>query len=586
MKKIGALISALALVMAGAPALAAKADTQLQTLMEDYWQAHLQASPMHASYIGDKRFNDRLDSVSDQSFVDQRERLDGTLAKLEKISTAKLSEENLVNYEVFQWMLANERKTLDFDWHTIRFSAIDSWQSNFANLSRMTSFGSEQDYRDYLKRLKAFERFANDNMALMAKGIKLGYVQPCEALDGYEESISGYVSETPEQSLFYQPFTRIPASYGKQLTAELQAEGKQLIDTVINPAYERYLAFYQDSYKPACGKSIALSSMPRGRELYDHFVRYYTTVDTDADTVHALGLSEVKRIRGLMQDIIEEVEFSGSFAEFLAHLRTDPKFYPKDEQSYLQQTAYIAKRIDGKLPKYFSYLPRNPYGIDPVPAAIAPKTTTAYYQGGAADGSRAGVYFLNTWNLKSRPLYELTALTLHESVPGHHLQISIQSELEALPQFRRNYYIHAYGEGWGLYSEYLGEEMGMYDTPYDRFGRLVYEMWRACRLVVDSGMHVKGWSRQRAIDVMADNTALSLHNITAEVDRYITYPGQALAYKHGELKIRELRAMAEAELGNDFSLREFHTLVLTSGSVPLTVLEGIVERWIKEQGAG
>jgi len=576
-------VIATALVITSAPALAGKADTQLETLMDSYWDKHLKNSPMMASYFGDSTYSDRLDDLSEKGFAERIANLDSAIAKLKKIPAQKLSDENRVNFEVFEWMVNNERKTLDYDWRSITFNTVTGWQTMFAELAGMTTFNSEADYHAYLKRLQAFGAYAEQNMALMQKGIEVGYVQPCETLNGYEASITGLIAATPEQSLFYAPFTRIPASYGDEVISELQTKGKQLVSEVVNPAYQRYNTFFTETYKPACRNSIGLSEIPKGRELYDHFVRYYTTMDTDADTVHALGLSEVKRIRAEMEAIMTEVGFEGDLKAFFAHLRTDPQFYPKTEEEFLAKAASLAKRIDGKLPEYFSYLPRNPYGIEPVPAHIAPKTAVAYYQGGAADGTRAGVFFLNTYDLKSRPLYTLAALTLHEGVPGHHQQVSIAGELDSLPTFRRSYYFHAYGEGWGLYSEYLGEEMGIYDTAYDRFGRMIVEMLRALRLVVDSGMHAKGWSRQQAIDFMADNAALSLHDITTEVDRYITYPGQALAYKHGELKIRELRGKAEQALGKHFSLREFHTLVLKSGAVPLSVLEGIVERWITEQ---
>ena len=564
-------------------AFASPSDKNLENVMESYWESYLDSSPIMANFFGDMRNKDKLDQLSTDAFAKIIEIHEKAIDELKKVSIEELTDENRINYQVFEWVVTNERKTLDYDWRFLTFNTFTGWQTAFAQLSAMTTFSSEADYRDYLLRLNDFGRYAQENMALMQRGIEVGYVQPCVVLEGYEESISGFISKEPEKSIFFVPFKNIPKSYGKALIADLRTQGEKAVDNVVNPAYERYLDFYTNTYKPACRSSIALSALNRGRELYDHFVRYYTTMDTNADRVHVLGLKEVKRIKLEMKKIIEETGFEGSFKDFLHMLRTDLKFYPKDAESYLAKARSIAKRIDGKLPQYFSYLPRNPYGVYPVPAAIAPKTATAYYQPGANDGTRAGAFFLNTWNLKSRPLYGLTALTLHESVPGHHQQISIQGEMKSLPQFRRNYYFHAYGEGWGLYSEFLGEEMGVYETPYDRFGRLTYEMWRACRLVVDTGMHAKDWTRQQAIDFMADNTALSLHNITSEVDRYITYPGQALAYKHGELKIRELRTRAEKVLGKEFSLREFHTIILTNGAVPLTVLETIIDRWIAGQ---
>ena len=364
---------------------------------------------------------------------------------------------------------------------------------------------------------------------------------------------------------------------------ELRGEALRVIEEVVNPAYQAFADFYAESYDPACRTAVGLSSLPGGREAYDHALRYYTSLDTDASTIHALGRREVDRIRGEMEAVMTEVEFEGDFAEFLAFLRSDPQFYASDEETYLHRVAWIGKTIEARLPQFFSRLPSNPYGISVIPEQIAPLTATAFYQPGAPDGTRAGQYFVNLHDLSSRPLYELPALGLHESVPGHHLQISIQGENQDLPNWRRFYYFHAFGEGWGLYAEFLGEEMGIYTTPYERFGRLSYDMWRAARLVVDTGMHAMGWTRQAAIDFMLANTGLTRANVIAEVDRYITYPGQATAYKHGELKIRELRRRAEDALGERFDLREFHVEVLTGGSLPLKVLDNRVQRWIERQ---
>jgi len=561
----------------------ANEDDKLQALMQNYWDSYLQAVPLTATFIGVSSDNTKLDDVSDAGLKKNKKLLANAISGLSDIDINRLTADNQTNYHVFEWLVKHEYKTASSNVGQLAFSTIDGWQSRVGALPRLTTFNSAADYKNYIKRLSAIGAYADQNIALLQKGIESGYVQPCEPLEGYEGSISGFISETAETSGFYAPFLKVTATVDAETVKALQIEAQGVIADVVNPAYQRYLSFFTDTYKPACRNNVGLYSVPNGRAAYNHLVKYYTTLDTDADTVHTLGLREVKRIRAEMDAIIAEVDFGGSFAEFLEHLRTDPKFYPDDAERYIARASALAKRIDGELPKYFSYLPRNPYGIKPVPDAIAPKTTTGYYSPGAQDGTRAGTYYLNTYNLKSRPLYELAALTLHEGVPGHHLQIAIQSELGDLPDFRRAYYFHAYGEGWGLYSEYLGLEMGMYDTPYDRFGKLIYEMWRACRLVVDSGMHAKGWSRQQAIDFMASNTALSLHNITSEVDRYITYPGQALAYKHGELKIRELRARAEKALGEAFSLRDFHTVILTSGPVPLTVLDSIVSGWITTQ---
>ena len=480
-------------------------------------------------------------------------------------------------------MLRNERAILEHHSRYFSFNTVGGWQTYFPQIVLSLPYRSEQDYRDLLKRLGEFNRFAQQNIDLLREGIDAGYTQPCETLAGYEASISGYIAEDPQKSLFAIPFAAMPESIAAETRTELQAEAMAVIAGSINPGYAAYAKFFEQEYLPACREQVGLSSLPGGRAAYDQLLRYYISLDTDADTVHALGLSEVARIRKDMQAVIDEVEFDGDFADFLEFLRTDPQFYATDEQSYLNQVAWVAKSIDGKLPSFFARLPSNPYGIMPVPAQTAPKTATAYYQPGAPDGTRAGQYFVNTYKLDSRPLYELPALSLHEGVPGHHLQFTFQSENENTPEWLRFYYFQAYGEGWGLYSEWLGTEMGAYTTPYERFGRMSLEIWRAVRLVVDTGIHTKGWSRQQAVNYMLANTGLSRQNIVAEIDRYITLPGQATAYKYGELMIRELRARAEQALGKDFDLREFHVVLLEGGPLPLAVLEQKIDGWIAAQ---
>lgn len=568
------------LLLVSSHAFSSKADTRLEKQMANYWEARLQLSPLLASTTGDSRFNHLLDDLSDKTFETRIRDLDKAIQLLASIDVDQLNDANQINYKVFSWIINHERKGFDYPWHYITFTTFSGWHTAFAQRVAVTTFNSEKNYRDYIKRLKQFGRYADQNMALMQRGIDVGYVQPCEPLIGYKNTISGYITDKPENSTFYTPFSRIPDKYGEETINQLQSEARRAIIEIVTPAYQRYLHFFTETYQPACRQSIGLSAVPQGRDLYEYFVRYHTSLETNAEAVHTLGLSEVKRIRKEMNHIIESLSFKGDFKDFLTFLRTDPQFYPKDADSYLDRAAIITKRIDGKLPEYFSYLPRITYGVLPIHDAIAPKMTVGYAQGATADRTRAGQFRLNTYNLKSRPLYGLTSLTLHEAMPGHILQYAIQHEMESLPNIRRYSGFNAYSEGWALYSEKLGEEMGVYKTPYDSFGRLVYEMWRACRLVVDSGIHSKGWTRQQAIDFMVDNTALSLHNITSEVDRYITWPGQALAYKYGELKILELRERAERTLGSAFSLRDFHAEILTNGPVPLTVLDTAVSDWI------
>ena len=571
------------LLLTGGAAYASPADEALENLMEDYWEAQVRAAPLAATLWGETRYRDRVDDLSPEALAANVARLDGSIARLAEIDAGQLGPANREHHEAFEWMLTHERRNLDFDTRYFTFNSLGGWHSRFADLILAMPYSSEQDYRDLLARLGGFGTYARQNLDLLRAGVESGYTQPCESLTGFEKSIADYVAATPEASVFARPFDGMPESIAAATQAELRAQALGVIEEVINPAYKAFAEFFAESYRPACRASVGLSSLPGAREAYDHALRYYTSLDTDAHAIHALGRREVGRIRREMEAVMTEVDFEGDFADFLAFLRSDPRFYASDEESYLHRIAWIAKTIEARLPRFFSRLPGNPYGISVVPEQIAPLTTTAYYQPGAVDGTRAGQYFVNLHDLPSRPLYELPALSLHESVPGHHLQISFQGENDSLPDWRRIYYFHAFGEGWGLYSEFLGEEMGAYTTPYERFGRLIYDMWRAARLVVDTGLHALGWTREAAIEFMLANTGLTRTNVIAEVDRYITYPGQATAYKHGELKIRELRRRAENTLKDRFDLRDFHVQVLSGGSLPLKVLDGRIQRWIDAQ---
>lgn len=566
-------------------AFASTSDEKLEALMDQLWQAELDASPLMANMFGSTKDRDKVDDLSDAEVQARRQRLDSAIEALGGIDYASLTGSNPLNYRVFEWMLRNERHTMDFDWHLFTFNSMGGMHSLFAQVVLATPNSTSQDYRQLLQRLDAFSGMVDQLIARDQQAIKAGYVQPCEVLDGFDQSIIGWATERPEDSAFYQAFGQLPDHMDWAERNELQQQAKKVIADSVNPAFERYYDFFKEQYEPNCRKTIGLSAVPKGAELYGHFVKFYTSLDTDPDRVHALGLAEVDRIHKEMLAVKQEAGFSGSLAEFRRFLQTDRQFYLDDAEAYMEFVARITKEADRRMPEFFEVLPRNSYGILPIPEQVAPKATTAYYQPGAADGSRAGVYFVNTYDLPSRPLYELPALSLHEAVPGHHHQISIQQELPDLPDFRRLYYFHAFGEGWGLYTEKLGEEMGMYRTPYEHFGRLIYEMWRATRLVVDTGMHAKGWTRQQAIDYMTEFTGLTLQNITAEVDRYISYPGQALAYKHGELKILELRQRAEQALGEDFDLRKFHSALLGNGSLPLSILDDLMSDWIRQQAA-
>ncbi|MFP6603490.1 MAG: DUF885 domain-containing protein, partial [Pirellulaceae bacterium] len=425
-------------------------------------------------------------------------------------------------------------------------------------------------------------RYGQEQILLLKAGISAGWVLPAVVLEGYADTITPHIVTDATKSLLYTPFRSLPASFSTQQKQRLQKEAANAITKSVVPTYRALDVFMRNEYLPAARGSVGASALPNGRAFYRHRVKQYTTLDLAPEEVHNLGLKEVARIRREMKAVPARAEFEGSLEDFISFLRTDPQFYATTAEELEKEVSLTLKKMDGQLPKLFRKLPRLPYGIRRVPAYIAPKTTTAYYSAPSGDGTRAGFYYINTFNLKSRPLFEVEALSLHEAVPGHHLQLALQQELEGLPEFRRFAGFTAFVEGWALYAERLGLEVGFYQDPYSDFGRLSYEMWRACRLVVDTGIHYLGWSRSQAIGYMSENTALSLHNIEAEVDRYIAWPGQALAYKIGELKIRELRTRAEKELSDSFDVREFHDIVLRNGSIPLPVLEENVLRYIKQ----
>ncbi len=440
---------------------------------------------------------------------------------------------------------------------------------------------NKQQVEEYVKKLNALPMFVDQHLELLKKGIALGITQPRVIFEGYESTYNDHITQNPNDNFFYQPFLNLPPIYSVSQKDSLADVGKRLINEIVVPQFKRIKSFFENEYFPSARQSIGVSAIPNGEAYYLNRIAYYTTLDLTPEEVHQMGLREVERIRQEMMDIIKEIGFKGDFPLFLEYLRTDPQFYASSGEELLMIARDICKRIDAELPKLFKELPRMPYGVAPVPDAIAPKYTGGRYIPTSAGSTRPGFYWVNTFNLPSRPLYVLPSLSAHEAVPGHHLQMSWNSELgEQIPKFRRDLYLSAYGEGWGLYSEYLGNEMGIYSTPYESFGKLTYEMWRACRLVVDTGIHAFGWTRDEAVTFLKNNTALSIHEVNTEIDRYISWPGQALSYKVGELTIRRLREQAERELGEQFDIREFHHVILKEGTVTLTILEQLVESYI------
>ncbi|MCG7536034.1 DUF885 domain-containing protein [Pseudoalteromonas sp. OOF1S-7] len=500
--------------------------------------------------------------------------------RLDALDGAKLSEENRINLTILRAQVQDQIDRYRFKAHYMPLKSESGFHSSLPWLFNDVDLSTPAGYTVYLKKLAQVPRYFAQNIAWMREGLAIGLTQPKAVLAGYEESIKAFIVDDVTQSQFFQPFAvnrhKLPESEFKAI----QAEAKAVLANQVIPAYRDYLTFFVEQYRPGARDDIGISSTPDGVEFYRNRTAHFTTTQMTPKEIHELGLKEVARIKSEMMEIIEQTEFDGSFAEFVQFLRTDPQFYANSAEELLKEAAYIAKKMDAQLPKLFHTLPRRPYGVAPVPDAIAPKYTTGRYLGADKD-TDAGFYWVNTYALDKRPLYVLEALTLHEAVPGHHLQISLNQELDYLPDYRRDSYISAFGEGWGLYAEYLGLEAGFYQDPYSNFGRLTYEMWRAARLVVDTGMHMFGWSRERAMNFMRDNTALSLHNVKTETDRYISWPGQALSYKVGELTIKRLRAKAEAALGSDFDIREFHHQILRHGSVPLSVLETQIDKYIE-----
>ncbi len=564
------------------PVLAEKQEAVAEAfhqILDDHWQWHLQSQPVSASYLGDKRFNDRWPDLSPRAFADRHAFRQKLLERLRRIDRDSLSPEDRINYRLFERKIAMEVEGWPYRWRFVPLNQRGGIQTE-NELADALSFRTLKDYEDWLARLRSFDVYMDQTIALMQQGVDQKIVHARVVMKRVPHQIRRQIVEQPEKSPFYKPFRDISGSLDEKTGARLQQEARAAIREVVVPGFKRFEKFFNEIYLPACFEKVGFWQIPDGKNFYAYRARLYTTTELTPQQIHEIGLAEVKRIRGEMEKIMREVEFAGSFREFLEYLRTDPRFYYQNENDLFQAVQAVCKRIDPQLVKLFKKLPRIPYGVMRIPDSIAPDTTAAYYRQPAADGSRAGSYFFNLYKPQQRPKYTIEVLSLHEAVPGHHLQISLAMELENLPAFRRYGGYTAFVEGWGLYSESLGAELGLYRDPYSRFGQLTYEMWRAIRLVVDTGMHSLGWSRQQAIDLFLENTAKSRLDIENEVDRYISWPGQALAYKIGELKIKELRRKAEKELGDRFDIREFHAAVLDHGAVTLDVLEEQINAWI------
>lgn len=554
-----------------------QASAQLTKLLDDIWQYELSTSPSMAKSRGQNPKR-ALGDISIAALNSQAMQYQTFLTALEKVDAAQLSDSENITLLMQKYRIQNYVDTHKFKEYRVPITSEYGFHSGLGRQASNASIKNAEQLKHYMMLLSEMPDHFSQQITYMQEGMQVGQVQPKVVLKGYEESVLAFIAQTPDESPFYQAFEKMP----EELRTDKNMQAAEAAIAKVNESYQQFYDFLTNDYIPMAKQDISVKTWPDGEAFYQNRIKYYTTTDMTAEEIHQIGLSEVARIRAEMQTIVDELEFDGNINQFIGFLRTDPRFYAQTPEDLLITASYIAKKMDAQLPKLFKKLPRTPYGVAPVPESIAPKYTTGRYVSPSSD-DQPGYYWVNTYALDKRPLYALPALTLHEAVPGHHLQISLAAELTELPEVRRSTYISAFGEGWGLYSEYLGLEVGIYTDPYDNFGRLSYEMWRACRLVVDTGMHMFGWSRDKALNYMLENTALSEHNVRTEIDRYISWPAQALSYKIGEIKIKQLRAEAEERLGDKFDVREFHDAVLAHGSIPLFVLEQNIQRFIEQK---
>ncbi len=523
-----------------------------------------------------------LGNFSEEYFRSEKEFAENLLIKLSHIDVNKLDENDNISFELLSFVLKDIVAYYDFERFLNPLLSDSGFHSSLVyNVKPMYNY---KQIKNYLNKLNSIPQYVDQYLPLLRKGLKKGVSQPLVIFNGYESTYNDHITKDFELNYFYSPFKTLPNGLSQTQKDSVLNEAKKAIENSVVPQFIRIKVFFEKEYYPNTRTTIGVSETPNGAEFYQNRINYYTTSTLyTADEIHQIGLNEVARIKEEMIKIIQDLNFKGSFNDFFKFLRTDDQFYAKTPKELLMYARDISKRADEQLPRFFKTLPRKPYGVAPVPDAIAPKYTGGRYVGTSKNSTNPGYYWVNTYDLKSRTLYTIPALTVHEAVPGHHLQSALNNELgDSIPQFRRNLYLSAYGEGWGLYTEFLADEMGIYTTPYEQFGKFTYEMWRACRLVIDTGIHAKGWSREEAIDYMSNNTALSLHEINTEIDRYISWPGQALSYKIGELKIRALRNKAKLELKEKFDIREFHERILEYGTVTLSTLERRINNYIEE----
>jgi uncharacterized protein (DUF885 family) len=553
-----------------------------EALLQEHWARAEKEQVFFRTDADAFRPNGKLPEVTAQARARRQAYNDDIMKRLESIDASSLEGQDRISFKLFLYERETERDSYHYYDHRFPVRSLTGYHSYFGQAPANMAFNTVEDYERYLISLADYPRFNRENMGLLREGIETGYTHYCKSMEGYESTISEFIVDDASQSVFYVPFIEFPTTVPESMQQDLAARGKASIQDQVIPAYREFYRFFTSEYQPACRSKVGITALEGGNDYYAYLIRYFTTTDMTPAMIHELGLVETKRIRAEMETVIESVGFEGSFQDFLEFLRNDPQFYATDSQDLLEKVAFITKKMDGMMPRFFGTLARNTYEIRGI------EGRGAYYVTGEGDGKTAGIYFINVTDLKAQPLYNLEALSLHEAVPGHHHQGALAKELD-VPEFRKTLYHAAYGEGWGLYAESLGKEAGFYQSPYSDFGRLTYEMWRANRLVVDTGMHAFGWSRQQAIDYLMENSAVTLTEVTSEVDRYITWPAQALSYKIGELRIKALRKKAENALGAGFDIRAFHDVVVGNGSLAIDVLDEMVAEWIVEQqrsGAG
>jgi uncharacterized protein (DUF885 family) len=565
---------------AGPTPVAGDTSRALQDLFAAEWEYDMRESPTRASSLGDRRFNHLWDDVS-LAAVERRHQHDrDVLRRLRAIPRAALGPRDQLDYDLFERTYADAIEGYPFGEHLLPVNQRNGVQ-NADELADALPFDGVKDYEDWLSRMQRLPLYVDQTIELMREGARRRIVHPRVVMQRVPAQIDKQLVTEPEKSPFYAPFAKMKAIPERD---RLQAAARATVKDHVVPAYRRFKDFFERDYLPQCEGGIGAWRRPQGELAYAYLARHHTTTRLTPQQIHDMGVAEVARIRAEMTAIVQKIDFKGTLKDLFGFLRTDARFFYKTGPELLDAYRAISRRIDPQLVKMFGKLPRTPYGVEPIPDAVAPDTTTAYYREAAADGSRAGTYFVNLYKPEVRPRWEMMALSLHEAVPGHHLQFALAMEQTDLPQFRRHADVTAFIEGWALYAESLGDEMGLYDDPYSKLGQLTYEMWRAVRLVVDTGMHALKWDREKAIAFFADNAAKTEHDIVNEVDRYIVWPGQALAYKVGELKIKELRRRASAALGKRFEVRKFHDMLLDQGAIPLEVLEKRVDEWLSEEG--